>query len=49
MYFPRVKIIKHAFDRFDERYFTPEMAAKLGKAFGTDPAAFFDFGNGSAK
>lgn len=29
MYFPRVKIIKHAFDRFDERYFTPEMAAKL--------------------
>lgn len=31
------------------RVVSRKMAAKLGKAFGTDPAAFFDFGNGSAK
>lgn len=29
MYIFVVKFIKHAFDKFDERSFTPEMAAKL--------------------
>jgi hypothetical protein len=26
-----MKIIKHAFEKFDERTFTPEMAAKIVK------------------